>query len=349
MATPSSRRATQLVALAGFLVWPAVTAAAPSRAEMDVAVRELGGDHDRATAARYELQAGGREAAAAIREGWSTMSPLARQRAVPALRILAPNHDEAVDALVEAARSGDETLAERALQALAASAARGREGMIRLIVDPSVGERAAELLARSAPDLAIEPLLLAMSAAGGPDRPGLRDALAVAAQRAESPRAALLAWLGTSPPAAAVASAAFGLAALERVRDVLTSFVEYAVGRSGDFPTSWRLLRSAGAAGPSASIDGWAERQIRDAEPWMLRAAAVDAVTARGERQHAREALADPYPRVRARAASALSGDPSTLLARSTRTFPSASTSATIAISTAWSTDATVRVRSPDA
>jgi hypothetical protein len=50
----------------------------------------------------------------------------------------------------------------------------------------------------------------------------------------------------------------------------------------------------------------------------MLRAAAVDAVTARGEREQARPSLDDPYPRVRVRAATALSGDPASLLERAT-------------------------------
>lgn len=316
MATPSSRRAAQLAALAGFLAWPLGAAGAPSRADMEVAVRDLGGDHDRATAARYELQSGGREAATAIRDGWSSMSPLAKQRAIAALRTLAADHDAAIDALVEAARSGDDALRESALQALAASAPRGRRGMVKLLGDPNAGERAASLVARSDPDFAIEPLLGAMTEPGGSSRRDLRDGLAVAVQRAKSPRVPLRAWLAASPPAEAVASAALGLSAARRTPSVLISYVEYALEQSGDFETTWRLLQSATAAGPSASVDRWVARQLHDAEPWMLRAAAVDAVTARGRRDDARGLLADPYPRVRARAATALSGDASTLLSR---------------------------------
>jgi len=50
----------------------------------------------------------------------------------------------------------------------------------------------------------------------------------------------------------------------------------------------------------------------------MLRQAAVDAVTARGHRGDARVSLSDMYPRVRARAAAALSGDADTMVERAT-------------------------------
>jgi HEAT repeat protein len=50
----------------------------------------------------------------------------------------------------------------------------------------------------------------------------------------------------------------------------------------------------------------------------MLRQAAVDAITARGHREDARGSLSDPYPRVRASAATVLSGDPDSLTERAT-------------------------------
>jgi len=50
----------------------------------------------------------------------------------------------------------------------------------------------------------------------------------------------------------------------------------------------------------------------------MLRQAAVDAITARGHREDARASLGDTYPRVRARAATALSGDSASLVERAT-------------------------------
>lgn len=50
----------------------------------------------------------------------------------------------------------------------------------------------------------------------------------------------------------------------------------------------------------------------------MLREAAVDAITARGKRELARRSLRDPNPRVRMKAAAALSGDRATMTERAT-------------------------------
>jgi hypothetical protein len=109
-----------------------------------------------------------------------------------------------------------------------------------------------------------------------------------------------------------------GLASLDEYREVVVSFIEYAAARSPDFAAKWRLLQSAGGAGPSEAIDRWVRSQLGGPEEWMLRQAAVDAITARGHREDARGSLSDPYPRVRSRAATALSGDPDTLVERAT-------------------------------
>ena len=113
-------------------------------------------------------------------------------------------------------------------------------------------------------------------------------------------------------------SAALGIALLDTQPGVVTSFVEYAAAKPTDFATTWRLLRSAGAAGQSSTVDRWVRAQLKGSGLWMLRRAAVDAITARGDREAARGSLGDPYPRVRASAATALSGDPETLVARAT-------------------------------
>ena len=312
------QRFAQLTALLVTLSCAATVAAAPTRADMDLAVRDLGAEHDRATAAIYTLQAGGTAAAEAIAQAWPAMSLLAQKRAISALRALAREHDTAVQVLVEAARSDDASVRELGLAALRKSTPRGRDGLVVLLADPGVGDRAAALLARDEPDFAVDALLRAMSADGGPDRRALRDALTAAVVRAGAPQRKLAAWLRTQPPAEAVASAAMGISASGAHRDVLASFVEYALPEASDFATAWRLLQSAGAAGPSASIDRWCEAQLTAPKEWMLRASAVDAVTARGRRGQARLALRDPYPRVRLRAATSLSGDPSSLLERAT-------------------------------
>jgi len=156
-----------------------------------------------------------------------------------------------------------------------------------------------------------------MAQPGGADRHGLRSALGTAVQRTdENAKRPLREWLSGGPPAAAVASAAMGLTSLEEYRDVIASFVEYAVVRPTDFAARWRLLQSAGAAGASDEVDRWVRSQLDGPEEWMLREAAIDAITARGRREDARGSLNDPHPRVRASAATVLSGDPASVVER---------------------------------
>ena len=301
------------------------------------AVRSLDADHDQALAAVYVLQAGGERAAKQLRDAWPTLSLLGQKRALGALSQLAKDHDAAVGALVEAARSDDEEIRERALAILRRTTPRGRDGLVALLADPEVGDRAASLLARAEPDFALEPLLEAIAKPGGADRRGLRSALGTAVQRGDSDaKRRLRAWLAGGPPAKAVASVAMGLSSLDEYRAVIASFVEYAVAhstdeyavvhstdeyavaQSTDFATKWRLLQSAGAAGASGEVDRWVRSQLDGPEEWMLRQAAVDAITARGHREDARGSLSDPYPRVRASAATVLSGDPDSLTERAT-------------------------------
>jgi len=281
------------------------------------AVRDLEADHDRAARAIYVLQAGGDKAAKQIRDRWPALSLLGQKRAINALVVLAGAHDAAVDALVAAARSEDDEIRARALAALERSGRRGCEGLGQLLLDTRVGDRAAASLARTDPDFAMEPLLAAMASPGGEERPGLRYALATAVGRSSEDAAQRLRqWLGGSPNAAVVASVATGLAYLSEQHDLLASLIEYAVPKSNEFPTIWRLLRSAKAAGASDVIDDWIRSQLNESEEWMLRQAAVDAIAARGHREDARPSLGDAYPRVRASAAAVLSGDSASLLDR---------------------------------
>ena len=319
MGRTNRRRAIALATFVLLTAWVGTVSAAPDPVVIADAVRNLDGDHDPATAAVYVLRAGGERAAKQIRDAWPSLSLLGQKRALGALSQLAKEHDAAVEVLVAAARSDDEELRNLALATLQRITPQGREGLVVLLSDSVVGDRAASLLARTEPAFAIEPLLAAMASDGGSDRPGLRHALGTAVQRSgeDGPRR-LRAWLAEGPSAAAVASAAMGLASLVEHRDLVASFIVYAAPRSIDFPSRWRLLRSAGAAGPSDEVDRWVRSQLDEPREWMVRQAAIDAITARGHREDARGLLADPYPRVRGRAATTLSGDSDTLVERAT-------------------------------
>jgi hypothetical protein len=310
------RRTSQLVLLLA-VAHAGHALAASSPAEITRAVHALEGDHDSATDAVYTLQEGGSVAAKALLDAWPSLSPLAQKRAIGALRPLAEEHSAAVDALVLGARSDDEDVRELSLAALRRIPNEGRNGLAALVEDPKVGDRAAAVLARNEPNAALPVLLDAMSADGGADRAPLRAALAVAVERADRPEPALASWLDGSPPQDAVASAALGLRGLVP-EPLLSSYVRYALSRPAPFSTSWRLLQSVGDAGDDPRIDDWVKAQLIVDEPWMLRAAAVDAATARGFRESARPRLEDPYPRVRMRAVAALSGDSPSMLQRAT-------------------------------
>lgn len=309
------------VALIGLLALGAwsMTAAAQERASFAGALQELDGDHDRSIAAVQKLRAGGQSAAAAIRDVWPTLSLRAQRRALVALASLAGDHRPAVQCLVEAAHSPDEQIREGAFAGLRRAGPAGWDGLVALLADPEVGDRAAVLLARTDPDAAIAPLLAALTTEGGDGRPMLRGALGTAVQRAgESAGPKLRAWLETEPSASAVANAALALASIEEYGPVVAAFIEDAAPNSSDFSTAWRLLQSAAMAGPSEAVDHWIESQVQAPEEWMLRQAAVDAIASRGQRIAARVALEDRYPRVRARAARVLSKDAHSMTARAT-------------------------------
>ena len=319
MGSNRAKRALALGLVAALLAPATALDAQSNREVIERAVSDLEADHDQATAAVHLLRSGGAQAASAIRDAWPSLSPTARQRALGVAASLAPSHDAAFDVLVEAARSGDRHLRKLALSALGRMAARGREGLVTLLADPTVGGSAAFMLAQSDPQFAISPLLAAMARPGGEDRRDFRDALASAVRRAgDSADEELVDWLASGPPAAAAASAAMGLAVLDGHGEGLASLIEYALSDADDFATAWRLRQGAGAAGPSTTVDAWVRSQLTGPEEWMLRQAAVEAIDARGHREDARGSLDDPYPRVRKSAAQALSGDPKSLLARAT-------------------------------
>lgn len=319
MGTTKRRSALALATL--LLVWAAAATAEPQSDPTVIAdaVGQLDADHDRALAAVYVLQTGGEGAAKQIAAGWPTISLLGKKRALGALKRLALRHDEALDALIQAARSDDEDLRNQAFQTLRQLGRRGERALAALVADPAVGDRAAPLLARADPDFAVLPLLDAMAERNGANRPALRGALAAALQRsARDPNAKLLAWLRKEPAVSAVASASMALIGLAAQRAPMTSFVAYGASRSEDFPSTWRLLQSAADAGPSGEIDRWVQSHVDGPEEWMLRRAAVEASVARGHREVARAALGDTSPRVRASAASVLSGDEVSMLERAT-------------------------------
>jgi len=298
---------------------PAVSSATDRAPRFAGALQELDADHDRSLAAVRELSSGGEAAAVAVCDAWPSLTNRAQSRAILALETLAADHQAAVECLVLAARTGNEAMREDALDALRRAGPLGLTGLVALLPDSRAGDRAAVLLARTDPDAAVRPLLDFLAAEGATARPVVREALATAIVRADGDvDQPLLDWLQTEPPVTAVAAAALAIPDVAQYRPTLTRLIEYAIGAADDFETRWRLLRAASRAGASPSIDAWAQAQLDDAREWMIRQAAIETLAARGLRTRARSALADPYPRVRATAASALSKDPGSMTSRAT-------------------------------
>ncbi|MEM7137142.1 MAG: hypothetical protein AAF500_11215 [Myxococcota bacterium] len=298
------------------LGWPAGGSAADAD-RFHAAVNDLGADHDRSLAAVRTLERGGGQAAAAVSKAWPSLSSLGQKRAIEVLRRLAPRHREAVRGLVQAARSPDAEIQAEALTALSESGPAGHAGLAKLVSEPGVGDQAAILLARADPDVAMPVLLSAFDGPSGAARPALRQALGTSFRRAHRQASAVVSdWLRSNPSSGAAASAAVGLAGVASAGELQTRLVEHAIEGAGAFEVNWWILEAARTAGDSESIDRFARSELANADAWMLRASAIDSLAARGEREAARTALADPYPRVRMHAARALGGDDASVTRR---------------------------------
>ena len=305
------------LALAVVLCAPLICAAAPDAPSLAEAVDGLEGSHDEGVEAVRVLSAGGEGAVAQLRVAWSRLTQRAQRRAVRALEALARNESSAVELLVEAARSPIEPVREDALDALSRTGAQGARGLVELLRDEVAGDRAAMRLARGQPASAVQPLLEVMAGEGGPERPGLRDALRTAALRGgPEARQVLDGWLVSEPTPAALAAAAVALSGAPAFGPLVTRWTASGAPKSDDFATAWRFAQSARGSGPNDAIDAWLREQLQTADKWMLRGAAVEALAMRDRLPMIRSALKDPSPRVRFLAAQALAGDPDSVLAR---------------------------------
>jgi hypothetical protein len=266
---------------------------------------------DRATELLGRL---GEPALRALEEAWERLGPHGRERTIRvAAAVLRSSREaplEAALALLSRAASDDRAeVRAAAIETLARAGARGRARLVELAVAPGIGgEDAAAALARSEDPFAIRPLLDALAAEEGSERPALREALGRGAALAiESARGDLERW-ATEAPVAARASAALALARAPETRPLARAMIESALGQAEAFADRFRLASAAASLeDPGETIDGWLASLATQADEWMLRRAALEAV-ARRRPEIARAALADRYPRVRVAAIEALAG-----------------------------------------
>jgi hypothetical protein len=244
----------------------------------------------------------GTPAIVALLESWERLSALGHRRAVRIAGAVRPG-PEALHLLALAARDDDAEVRSAALSVLDRARPDSAETLVELAA-ASDGEDAAQTLARSGAIVDIAPLLHALEADGGADRPQLRAA--IASVLARSPHtaadAALETWLASAPPSA-IASLAVGVAR-ERpdlARDLITR-----ARASTEFVDRYRLASAARQATPTADNDAWliAQAQPATAE-WQVRDAALMAVGARSADATA-AGLRDTSPRVRRTAVTLL-------------------------------------------
>lgn len=292
---------------------------------IDQLVAALADDGDRATEAARLLGSLGAAAVARTAQAWDDLTPLGRRRAVRVFADHARTDPAARAALMRGAGDPDAEVRVRAVEALVGAGDAARPALQELLRVPGdAGDLAALALAQRHPGEALPSILAGLEAEGGSERPVLRRALRVAVQRAEENVAAeaLGAWSNTERSVAASAACAVALAPLPPVRQVAAKLVRGSFRRAERFEDEWRLVAAARELPSDPDVDPWLAQLAREADEWMLRAAAVEALVARqaGDAgEVARAALEDPYPRVRAAAVGALEGEADATYAIATR------------------------------
>lgn len=273
---------------------------------LDALFAKLAGGGTEADEAARVLTLVGEAAMPEVVRRWPDMPTTERRALVPLLaRTL--SRDDARALLQAAARADDPMLREAALDACERGGAPGHRALAELVTDASVGDEASVRVARVAPSVALGPLLAAISLEGGAARPALRDALRAAAARAPESEDQVVAWVLGAPTTSARAAVTLALAPAEETRALATRVIG-SFENAEAFEDRWRVA-SAARFLPRTLTSHWVSSFVR-ADEWMLRreGAHTAATWPHDEESRAlvRTLLEDPYPRVRAAAATAL-------------------------------------------
>jgi len=243
----------------------------------------------------------GEPACTALDASWERLGPLGRLRA---LRVAAAVRTDAGTALL--ARGAADGAAEVREAALERLSARGAFDVVASVAGGTgeAAEEAAWTLAQADAPQLTQPGSLLDALDAGASRPGLR---AAAARIAARDGTGLETFFADATPRALAALALglteerLGVREREARRALLERVASAAAPRASEFEDRFRLARAArGLAAPV--LDGWLAEQVRSAGEWMQRDAALEALGGRADAGVLAHALADPYPRVRARA-----------------------------------------------
>lgn len=269
-----------------------------------------GGDGDEAARLLSNL---GSPAIVALAASWERLDERGRRRSV---RVFADGTrrgaPEGIEGLGRAAMDDAEVVRQSALEALGTLGPPAARVLGRLVAEPApVGDAAVSSLVRHPPSAAAPPLLVALSAEGGSERAALREGLARALASGDADALRALAEWIEGAPVSSLASAALGLASRQPTRALAEPLVASLVSRAERFEDRWRVMRAARELPAADAVDAWLSTSSAEAEEWMLRAAALEALDRRaagGRVEAARRALDDSYPRVRIAAVRILDG-----------------------------------------
>jgi hypothetical protein len=251
----------------------------------------------------------------ALQTGWPTLSVLGKQRALRLLFDARPIDPRAFEVLRTALSDPDPGVNRKALALAQEHATGGANLLIELSKSAtSQGDQAAIALAHGRDPERLHILLAALLQPGGSERPQLREAIAVAFQGSgESAASTLAEWSQAPQPLAARAALALALSHAAQAREFVQTLVLASLKDSTQFADQWRLVQASEGLAAEPLLDAWLSGLAHDANAWMLRAAALDALSARHAPDaltQARKALNDTYPRVRATALHSLAHDP---------------------------------------
>jgi HEAT repeat protein len=278
-------------------------------------VAELSSGGEKAGQAAQLLATLGAPAVTALQQAWPKLDAAGRLRATHVFGLSSEADANARQMLSTALDDPSEEVVKAATAALLGAGPRSRAMLLpRLSRSDRSADELAISLARRQPAESIDALLAALAAKGGSDREAIRRAIALACQHGgQGTLDRVRAWsqsdaVGVSARAAlalALSRAQSGLDA----RPLAAEIAAAAAPHASEFPDLWRLVQAARALPGGEPLDSWLAKIASSDQRWMLRAAAITALSERSAAQlqdAARAALKDEYPRVRVAAIDAI-------------------------------------------
>jgi hypothetical protein len=278
-------------------------------------VAELTSGGTKAGQAAQLLATLGTPAVAALQQAWPKLDAAGRLRATHVFGLNCEADAGARQMLSTALDDPSEEVAKAASSALLAAGPRSRAVLLpRLTHAGRSSDDLAIALARRQPTESVDALLVALAAKGGPDREAIRRAIALACQHGGQPVLERVKAWSQSDAVGVSARAALALALAraqsgQDARPLAQEIAAAAAPQATDFADLWRLVQAARALPGGEPLDAWLAKIAGSDQRWMLRAAALTALTERSAahlQDTARAALKDEYPRVRVAAIDAI-------------------------------------------